>query len=247
MLTAGEARAKRLEGCDTLAWSSHGPYIDDINLASYVVSLNTFAYELFAESVTIRRRDSLLKEARSFAEFGSQSTFERLRAIYMEHFRFGTAFELQFKASLILNGNVVHEIDGKLPAYEELSAAQKTRPVRISEMQQISGFRYDSEARHLVFPGLSERSLSFGILKRSAYKAELGKTEQIYKVAEKYQKLRNHIHLPGDLVPGRDYKLSHIKEELELLITFINADIVHTTNDLVQKHSLPQRNMLRPI
>jgi hypothetical protein len=258
MPTEEDARTQGLFGSDTIARASHGAYKGKINLAGYVAELNNHAFELLSGTPIVRDRAKIQQECADL-EAGKQSTcsaiFARMRDIYVEHFMIGAAFELHLKAALLRHGFVVHVIDKKQPAYRDLAEKQNVQPVPVADLIRISGFRYSQRASTvfgidmpgLILPGLSEISLSFSAILEPSYVHEMKKPEYIIKMAKRYRLLRNHIHLPGDLVGGRDYSPTHIEQEASDIVSFINSEIVDDTNSFLDTFGLTTRHGLSRI
>jgi hypothetical protein len=167
----------------------------------------------------------------------SQINMDRLDNRNLEFFYIATGFELSFKACLLQNNYVIHNIENK-GNFNELYKKQKKWPVHKNKLLEAGGYFYDPLKKHIFLKGITAKSLNFGLIcnKKTHYPGALDVKDDILDIAEDYRNLRNQIHLPdGGLIDLPN--LERIGEKMmPAMIEFINSNIVDNTNKLRKKH-----------
>lgn len=249
-LTNADARKQNLPGCDVFIYS-HLIYIDDgIHRDIAVVNLNREAYKAFLDTIFIKHREQLQKEAQETQNwldqgghqsglsfpFG-QTKFYQIEFINYENLKFACAFELHLKARLLAQNFIIHEIDSSINNdYKILAKEQRERPIKKSEIFELDGYRFDGKNNYL--PGIKKSSIKFSLLtEKPNYFNELGLPKNTIDVINDYRELRNQIHFPGDVQDSKNLQ-KYLGDSLKtLIINFINMEIVIPSNKLAEKHN----------
>ena len=254
-ITTDEAKEKNLPGHDVYKYS-HLLYHDDLNRDFGVVRLNVEAMKAFSDTVMIARRHTLAKEQAAAKEWlnkggfaanlpypwGEASIMAMEYANY-ENLKLASGFELHLKARLLARNYVVHEIDSRVPGCRDLAAEQAERPIAKHELLAIQKYHFDGRQNYL--PGLKETSLKFSWLTdKPNYRAALALSAQQLDIIGDFRSLRNQIHFPGDIVDVPNIQ-NYPTPIVEFVTSFINAEIIDWSNELIAKHEFNFRPLQR--
>lgn len=254
-ITTAEARAKGLPGHDVYKYS-HLLYHDDLNRDAGVVRLNVEALKAFSDTVMLAQRHQIAREQAAVKEWlneggfaadlpypwGEASVLAMEYANY-ENLKLASGFELHLKARLLARNYVVHKVDTKVPGCRDLAKEQDNRPISKHELFAVQQYHFDGRQNYL--PGLKETSLRFSCLTdQPHYRAALALPSQHLDVICDFRSLRNQIHFPGDIVEAPNMQ-NYPGPIVEFVTTFINAEIIEWTNDLIAKHKLNFRPLQR--
>ena len=109
------------------------------------------------------------------------------------------------------------------------------RPVTSAELLAIDSYRFDGTQNYL--PGLKETSLKLSQLTENAkYRQALNLPDQHLDIINYYRRLRNQIHLPNEPVPVPNVQIPGTV--VDFLTTFINAEVIRLSNELIARHSM---------
>jgi len=223
-------------------------YHGDLNRDAGVVSLNIEALKAFNDTITIARYQEMVAESAKITEFcssgglesGRSFPFGRAHLDFMEYYNYenlkiACAFELHLKARLLKRDFVVHEIDGSA-GFKDLEVEQRKRPIHRQRLLTRTEYHFDGSLNYL--PGLKESSLKFSlIVEEPEYTEALELSATLLHLVQEYRKLRNMIHLPGDL-PSTPFLASLQRPVAEILIEFMQVDLVDESEMLIAKHDL---------
>ncbi len=226
---------------------SHLIYLDEFHRDHGTVLLNMEAMKAFGDTILIQHRAALRAERVADGAFIAAGksiateapppapvSFALLHFMNYENLKIAAAFELHLKARLLVADFVLHKINQKAgPGYKLLAKRQMTEPIKKSELSQLSPYVSNGTSRYL--PGLGDTSLNFELLvKEPQYVAALGLTTLEAGVIDDFRRLRNQIHLPGDVLETPH--LGTIGAVDDFLINFINRSIVPGVNGLIARH-----------
>ncbi|WP_368294377.1 hypothetical protein [Dehalobacter sp. TBBPA1] len=225
-----------LAGSDVFQYS-HLVYKDDLNRNGVVISLNREAYFAFQDTILLSQYHELKMESQRRQEdiFALCPTIrKRSQYINIENLKMGIGFELHLKARLLKSNYIIHNINSHDITFKGLSKEQKRRPILKDEYFNIDGYRFNGQRNVLV--GLMEQSINFDLLlNKEEYNRCLNLTDDMRSIIDGYRKLRNRIHLPGDVIDMKNLNRDNL---MEILVEFINKEIVQTTNSLASECGL---------
>ena len=236
MMTEEEARKLHLPGCDVFLRTQLA-YRDEINREALVIFLKREAYQAFTDTILIGQYPLLQQEKemqkRDWRIF-TPTIFRQMEYRYLDNFKIAAGFELHLKACLVAKNIVIHQIADKMSQFEELRKRQKKTPVYGNELLDIEGFYYNGKLN--ILRGLLSKTLDFNqILNSSMYRAQLGKPQDILGIVDDYRNLRNQIHLPRDFVEAPHLNKYQGDSLMQILVKFINEEIVEYYNAIVEK------------
>ena len=220
---------------------SHLIYLEDFHRDHGTVSLNLEAMKAFGDTILIRHRAELRAESAAAQPLDKPlppmpAHYALLHYLNYENLKIAAAFELHLKARLLAQDFVLHLIDRKAgPAYKALADKQESEPVSKAELTALSPYVSNQTSRYL--PGLRDSSLGFELLVRKQhYISALGLTASEAGAIDDYRRLRNGIHLPGDVLDTPHLAALGMPAG-EFLLQFINTNIVPRVNGLITKHA----------
>jgi len=252
-LTMEEAKRQNLPGSDTFRFS-HILYHDERNRDASVVDLNTEALKAFSDTLLISQRNELAFEAAAMEAYLKRggllsgdpcppigaATQRYMHYFNYENFKIASGFELHLKARLIARDFVIHEIHRKEP-YKSLAKKQLDQPITKQELFEIQSYLFNGRQNYL--PGLTDFSLKFSWLtEKDAYNCELDLPFDKIDIIDEYRRLRNEIHLPGDVIDT-----PNIREHSapDFITEFVNSEIVDWSNRLIEKRNLCRQKLAK--
>lgn len=249
LITREEAAKLKVSGWDVFQ-KSHLMYMDGVNRQAGVAELNYEAFKAFSDTILIAKSDEIVKESQQNEDFiasgkrlgiddypwpNTQMDFGRFRNF--EYLKIGCGFELSFKAILLKNGFVIHEIDRNDDRYSKLAKDQKSRPVMIEELFSVSGYMHNGNIN--ILPGITKKSLQFStILDKNDYKKSIGIDTFSLDVIGEYRDLRNMIHLPGDPIETERLQNMSWQEKISFIHKYIDEYIVAVNRKIVEDWGL---------
>lgn len=225
---------------------SHILYLDDLHRDFGAVRLNIEALKAFHDTVIVRERKALAVERRTIAEWqAGGAPFDEFPSPSAESSRFleyrnyenlkiAAGFELHAKARLLAKNFVIHDVDKRSPGCATLAADQRKRPIAKHELFAVTGYHFNGT--HNYLPALKQSSLLFSLITdKAAYRAALDLTARQVEIIKDFRLLRNEIHLPGEGVETPT--LSSLgMPVIDVLLPFINTEIVEWSNRLIELH-----------
>lgn len=205
-------------------------YIEDQRQKFIAASLITFGYQLFKTSTIIKRLDDVKefysRPNKNVTEFPAKFS-EVLFDSVLDDIRICICFENYFKAKILLNGFLIHNVDKNRDA--SLYKKQSNEPVEVSEVIENKTV---NELRVLK-KKTKETTLNFNLLltKKKYYKffnVELEDIEFIKSLNSK----RNRLHL---LTSQRMSLSSRIVERYRSLNKLVDVDLVFLQNTLLDE------------
>lgn len=242
MITTETARELKLQGWDTFDSNCIG-YINNMHQIWFAVNLNNEAYKILKDTILIARNQQLSKECalrvneirNDYNDLTEAPLLDKYTKNYLlDYVKIALALELHLKARLVEQGYIVHYINnsGKLKL---LYKKQKSEPITITEFLDIAPYMYDETKMINLLPGLKDSSLEFShILNQKNYLEKLKIDSEYINIIDDVRKIRNTIHLPGN-IPNMSYK----KDDKNIkLLLFINEYIINNTNKMIRENKL---------
>lgn len=206
----------------------HNCYHDNFVRDFFAISLVTFAYSNFKKVTKIKELDNLKKHVNS-RDSGKSKISQDLSLLsnsifssLIDSILICISFENYFKAKLLLNDFVIHEIDKE--ENKELFKKQKKQPISMTEICCNQNKKYNE---------LKDTTLQFGfLLNNKNYIKYYNLDSKTIAYLKELNKKRNNLHF----YMNETFKISKKEiSEIENLENIINLDFAILNNTLLEK------------
>lgn len=218
-------------------------YWTDQNCASTAVGLIHFGYGQFRRARRIERLEMLEvlnqhghkpEYHKEVLEFGLEGVIDAVRICI--------CFENYMKAKLLADGFLIHELDKGMAGMKELAAAQRIRPVKLREAEQLNGGWQSSSEGLGYLKGVKRHTLKMSWMLGEAYQTSIGLPESVLQHLSRLNSDRNELHFY--LSDGFSTSSETIKA-LRELIRFVKGPMTTMHDSLIDNYDLPKRFLIR--
>jgi len=134
--------------------------------------------------------------------------------------RFLIFFENYMKAKLIIQGYCVHCIDKTYPGFLELEKAQKKRPIKLKEIEDIEYFYVDEKNKIINHNAIKDKTIGISVLLGTEkYTSNYDFDSNIINFIHEVNKYRNQLHFHDNLYFNLSDKLIF---NLEMINKFVD-------------------------
>jgi len=138
----------------------------------------------------------------------------------MDCIRFLIFFENYMKAKLIIQGYCVHCIDKNYPGFSELAKAQKKRPIKLKEIDDIEHFFVDEKNKIINHNAIKDKTIGIReLLSTEKYTNNYDFDSYIINFIHELNTYRNRLHFHENI----DFQLSDkLISDLEMINKFVD-------------------------
>lgn len=159
-----------------------------------------FGAEILKNAKIINEIDSLKKIVEEL-ESGSThpkdlNTNDFVLEYLVDCIRIMVFFENYMKAELIIKGYCIHVIDHNHPDFKSLAKEQKSRPIRLEEINNIEKFYLDKDSKIFYHKALKETTIQVKeLIGHENYRSIYGFEHQMIDLIKRFNLYRNKLHM----------------------------------------------------
>lgn len=214
-------------------------YLNEVNMKRFATGMIIFGCEAFFRAKHIKEIGSLSNLINTLDRIGSEGKMPDLEII-KEITEFGfdkipdwariiICFENYMKATLLMNGFLIHKIDKNQTNLKTLANNQNRRPIPLTEFLQTSNFYIDIDSKNWMLDGLKPQTIDFGVLLKNNYQNEIQLPNKIIKLVTEINHERNNLHFYHQVC--NSYSQRFIRD-LKLMDKYVNEEMVNLAKKL---------------